>query len=332
MSKIRFIYQQGNFPCFQNGDIQRIVEQWYDVEVYDPAKTYNPADTVILITHVEDVESRNKSAWFTPFEQSGFRVVVDHLWDSDVDTPSTVRDGRLILRNKNWVWYRECIRFIGQNYHTYQPQRNYKHAFFMPMHKVRWHRDQAMEKLNSVLPNSLWSYVERDIIMPGDVKHAPSDTGIFWEFYVNPEWYNTTFFSVVVESYMRSDRWFESPEVPNYRTEVSEKLFKPCMFYHPMIVYGSYGTLQYLQREGFETFSNLWDESYDLVDNDQRRHDAVTELIINNVNRFTQGDLVIDHLTEQKLAHNHARFFDQDLVLLRFQNEIIADLQEFLAQ
>jgi hypothetical protein len=329
MSKIRFIYQQGNHPCFMNGDIQRIVEPWYDIEVYDPAKTYNPQDTVILITHVEEVETRNSTGWFTPFEQAGFRVVVDHLWDSDVDTPSMVKNGRLILRNGNWVWYRECIRFIEQGYHTYQPQRNISHAFFMPMHKTRWHRDQAQEKLAPVLQHALWSYVEKGTLVSGDVDHnVPSN--IFWEFYVNPEWYNSTFFSVVSESYMRSDRWFESPMVPNYCTEVSEKLFKPCMFYHPMVVYGSYGTLQYLRREGFETFDNLWDEGYDLITQDQQRHNAVTNLVLDNVQRFLRGELGIDQLTQQKLEHNHARIFDRNLVLQRFEAEIIGDLQRFL--
>jgi hypothetical protein len=329
MSKIRFIYQQGNYPCFMNGDIQRIVEPWYDIEVYDPDKTYNPQDTVILITHVEHVETKNSTSWFTPFEQAGFRVVVDHLWDSDVDTPSMVKDGRLILRNGNWVWYRECIRFIGQGYHTYQPHRDYSHAFFMPMHKTRWHRDQAQEKLAPVLEHALWSYVEKGILVPGDMDHSVPSS-IFWEFYVNPEWYDRTFFSVVVESYMRSDWWVQNTTVPNYRTEVSEKLFKPCMFYHPMVVYGSLGTLEYLHREGFETFDNLWDESYDLIDVDQQRHDAVTSLILSNVQRFQAGDIGIDSLTQQKLEHNHARVFDRDLVLQRFEREIIGDLQRFL--
>jgi hypothetical protein len=330
MSKIRFIYQQGNHPCFMNGDIQRIVEPWYDIEIYDPAKTYHPHDTVILITHVEHVETKNSTGWFTPFEQQGFRVVVDHLWDSDVDTPSMVVNGRLILRNGNWVWYRECIRFREQGYHTYTPQRNYSHAFFMPMHKTRWHRDQAQERLAPVLEHALWSYVEKGILVAGDVDHnVPSN--IFWEFYVNPDWYNNTFFSVVSESYMRSDRWVQGPVVPNYRTEVSEKLFKPCMFYHPMVVYGSLGTLEYLHREGFETFDNLWDESYDSVTVDQQRHDSVTNLILDNVQRFRAGDLGIDSLTQQKLEHNHARIFDLGLVLQRFEREIVGDLQKFLA-
>lgn len=331
MSKIRFIYQQGNYPCFQNGDIQRIVEQWYDIELYDPARIYDPADTVVLITHVEEVETRDKPGWFTPLEQAGFRVIVDHLWDSDVDTPSVVKDGRLILRNGNWVWYRECIRFTLNNYHTYHSNPLYTHAFFMPMHKTRWHRDLAQQQLAPVLPQALWSYVERGIIMPGDVEHSTTNE-IFWEFYVNPTWYDSTFFSVVSESYMRSDPWFASPTFPNYRTEVSEKIFKPLMFYHPLVVYGSNGTLEYLQREGFETFSNLWDESYDQVEKDQARHAAVTDLIIDNVARFRCGDLGIDHVTRQKMEHNHALFFDQARVLQRFENEIIGDIQRFLAQ
>lgn len=330
MSKFRLIYQQGNHPCFMNGDIEKIVAPWFDIEIYDATKTYNPADTAVLITHVEDVETRGKSAWFDHLEHAGFKVVVDHLWDSDVDTPSVVRDGRLILRNGNWVWYRECVRFMENEYHNYQPNRNYTHAFFMPMHKQRWHRDRAVEKLAPVLDSALWSYVERGQLMPGDVDHAATDSKIFWEFYINPAWYDSTFFSVVVESYMRSNAWFAAPVTPNYKTEVSEKLFKPLMFFQPAVVYGSYGTLEYLRRAGFETFGNLWDESYDLVQDDQKRHAAVSDLIIDNVQRFRAGDLAIDSYTQQKLEHNHNLFFNRDLVLTRFENEIVADLLKYL--
>jgi hypothetical protein len=97
-----------------------------------------------------------------------------------------------------------------------------------------------------------------------------------------------------------------------------------------MVVYGSLGTLEYLRREGFETFDNLWDESYDLVESDQGRHNVVTELILDNVARFRSGNIGIDSYTEQKLQHNHARFFDRDQVLQRFEKEIIGDLQKFL--
>jgi hypothetical protein len=103
------------------------------------------------------------------------------------------------------------------------------------------------------------------------------------------------------------------------------------MFSHPMIVYGSHGTLQYLHREGFETFANLWDESYDLVQDDHQRHAAVSNLILDTAQRWQRGELAIDKITEQKFQHNHARFFDRELVLQRFENEIIADIQKFLA-
>jgi hypothetical protein len=193
------------------------------------------------------------------------------------------------------------------------------------MYKQRWHRDQIVQDLALELTSAVWSYAST-----GRVLQPEPDPLKEWVHHFDGTWYDSTAFSVVVESYMRSDSWVRSPVVPSYRTEVSEKLFKPCMFYHPIVVYGSLGTLEYLHREGFETFDNLWDESYDLIDVDQQRHDAVTSLILSNVQRFQAGDLGIDSLTQQKLEHNHARVFDRDLVLQRFEREIIGDLQRFL--
>jgi hypothetical protein len=88
--------------------------------------------------------------------------------------------------------------------------------------------------------------------------------------------------------------------------------------------------MKYLQREGFETFGNLWDESYDSVIDDDQRHQAVACTVIDAVNEYNRGNLKFDSVTEQKLAHNHARFFDTKLVEQRFQDEIIADVLHYI--
>jgi hypothetical protein len=106
---------------------------------------------------------------------------------------------------------------------------------------------------------------------------------------------------------------------------VSEKIFKPLAFQHPFIVYGSEGTLRYLQALGFETFDNLWDESYDSITSDSARFDAVTRTVKSAVQKP-----LLDPLTEQKLQHNRERFWDQTLVTDLIRREIIHDIQEFL--
>ena len=147
---------------------------------------------------------------------------------------------------------------------------------------------------------------------------------------MNPNWYDSTCFSVVVESYMRTNAWANSPRLPCYKTEVSEKVIKPIAYYHPFIVFGSYETLKYLHRVGFETFGNLWDESYDNIVNDEQRHARVTEVVVDAVREYRPHQFAIDHVTEQKLQHNRNRFFNQQLVQQRFENEIIRDIENFV--
>jgi hypothetical protein len=119
-----------------------------------------------------------------------------------------------------------------------------------------------------------------------------------------------------------------APHGINYRTEISEKSFKPMAFYHPFIAYGSEGTLRYLHREGFETFPELFDESYDDILDDQERFTAVTRSVFTAVEQYRTGALDCS-IVQQKLQHNHDRLFDLALVKQRFYNEIITPVLEY---
>ena len=50
--------------------------------------------------------------------------------------------------------------------------------------------------------------------------------------------------------------------------------------------------------------------------------------IVKSYNRYQTG---WDTFTQQKLEHNHARFFDLDTVRTRFDREIMGDIREFLS-
>jgi hypothetical protein len=324
MSKIKLIYSTTTYPCFTQGFLHYLIDGYFELIEYDPNKQYSPQDTVVLQTHVG---VRQSSPWHTHLVEQGFRTIVDHLWDSDVDTKSQIQNNTLILRNTNWLWYRESLCYQTFDYHKYQPKRNYQHAFLMPINKSIEHKDLVIERLSSVLSSGLYSYADRGRLLPNDFDREQQG---YWLYYFNPEWYDTTCFSVVVESYMRSNAWFNSPDGVSYKTEISEKSFKPIAYRHPFITFGSVDTLKYLQREGFATFDNLWNESYDSIPNDDQRHQAVARTVIDVVNEYNQRNLKFDSLTEEKLAHNHARFFDTALVEKRFQNEIVGDILSFI--
>ena len=56
---------------------------------------------------------------------------------------------------------------------------------------------------------------------------------------------------------------------------VTEKTYKAIMNYHPFIIVGNTGTLKYLREEGYHTFPELFDESYDEMENANDRFQAI---------------------------------------------------------
>jgi hypothetical protein len=60
---------------------------------------------------------------------------------------------------------------------------------------------------------------------------------------------------------------------------ITEKTFKPIAFMQPFVMVGSYGSLQHIKEMGFKTFSEFWDESYDLEKDDVKRFTMVMSVI-----------------------------------------------------
>jgi hypothetical protein len=105
---------------------------------------------------------------------------------------------------------------------------------------------------------------------------------------------------------------------------LSEKSFKPIAYRHPFLLIGQYRSLKKLHSLGFETYENLFDESYDDIVNFDRRLAAV----INNISNFDAR--VYDAITLGKLQHNHAHFFDKELVESKIVTEIIEPLIHYI--
>lgn len=54
------------------------------------------------------------------------------------------------------------------------------------------------------------------------------------------------------------------------RHHLTEKTFKPIALGMPFVMVGTKGSLEYLRSYGFRTFEGIWDESYDLAEDDVR--------------------------------------------------------------
>lgn len=86
---------------------------------------------------------------------------------------------------------------------------------------------------------------------------------------------------------------------------LTEKSYKPFKEKHPFIIVGVNGALKGLQRSGFRTFSEFWDESYDDIENAGQRMQAIRN-IIEDISTW-DNNKIIDFKRKVKpiLEHNY---------------------------
>jgi hypothetical protein len=175
----------------------------------------------------------------------------------------------------------------------------------MPIRRAKPARDIIVDRLGNLKQTMLWSYQNQTL--PYDTQDL--DQG---QRHASPFWYDSSYSSLVVETRQQD---------PLY---ITEKTFKPVAFYHPFQVIAMPGVLAKLKEQGFETYSNLFDESYDTIEDlDQR-----LAIIINNLKEIKL--IEYDLLTKEKMQYNHNRFFDTDLVKQRIVTEIINPLINYV--
>jgi hypothetical protein len=93
------------------------------------------------------------------------------------------------------------------------------------------------------------------------------------------------------------------------KIHLTEKIFKPMVMMQPFIVFGGAGSLQYMRNYGFETFGDIWDESYDLESDHLRRYQMIKQLILNlgKLSKTRFNKLLTK--CQQIVLHNQRHFF-----------------------
>lgn len=255
--------------------------------------------------------------------------ILDYLWeigptDADIflkyknqilclssgETPTINELKNVIV--PNWFWYSESLWYQSRGYDQYCPtmKSERKHSFLMPIRRQALIRDYIVSKLSPWLADATWSYVGKGRRLPDDLQDEDDQR------YLNPTWYDETWYSLVIES-------IQDDSKPGFMTE---KTCKPLAFYHPFQIIGQLGSLDRLRKRGFETFGEIFDESYDDTSNLENRID----IIIENIKNFDPRSLENKHVRE-KIRHNHDKFFNRDLMLVRIQEELLNPILNFLA-
>ena len=111
------------------------------------------------------------------------------------------------------------------------------------------------------------------------------------------------------------------------RHQLTEKIFKPICQQIPFVLHSTQGSLAYLRSYGFETFSDLWDESYDDEPNDQLRIQKIADLVA-HLNRLSrQEQQYFYRRAIPVLRHNYQHFYSG-----AFQQILWQELQAMLSQ
>jgi len=294
-------------------------QEYFDVEIYDHNQIYDSATTVVTDNRLGEVHRYQR------IKQHNNRIILPYLMDSGINDTSEIVQEELVLRARDWMWIQESLQWRYLNYHTPRVPTVPNKFFLLLMNLKRYNRDTLFRAVDPYLESSMYSYIEKGILLPDDVFVSNEfNSGTANDRLYIPNWYAQTCFSLVSESFVKSDLF------------ISEKIFKPLAYQHPLIVYGTPGSLEYIRSLGFETFGHRIDESYDSIPNNSETtaHDRLNRIITVLEDLYAEfaqtGTVFQDERTKQILAHNHARFFDHDRVRNMFQEQIVRPIREFV--
>jgi hypothetical protein len=93
------------------------------------------------------------------------------------------------------------------------------------------------------------------------------------------------------------------------RHHLTEKTFKPIALGMPFVIVGTRGSLEYLRSYGFRTFDGIWDESYDLADDDVRI-ERISSLLRSLDELSTEAKQELFESAYEVIEHNWNHFYN----------------------
>jgi hypothetical protein len=197
-------------------------------------------------------------------------------------------------------WFRG---YLALNY-TKNPIKNYKYdyqSFNRIVTGDRAYRKTFVDQLreNDLLKNGAVSYgvtddpvAEQRLVidyeqLPGSASADIPDVDAFWH--------------IVTETVFYYDK-----------LHLTEKIFKPIVSKQPFMLLAAPGNLEYLRSYGFKTFEGIIDESYDTIEDNDARIDAVVKQIkwycsLSDADKFEIQRLIAP-IVEYNFHHFYGKF------------------------
>jgi hypothetical protein len=334
MAKIVFMWTPETIPVDK---LRMILPDNYPIELFDPQAQY-PANTVFYYDMYggfhHHIPAQLAQGHKIVFDAKNEHYVHTHLlwvlykflqhpgqgcFVISGDKPDPL-PGVKIIATPYWYWIMDQFNFRQTGLDRQLRQPNITHKFFMSISLQRPERDYLYDALGDLQSQSIHSYRARDVHLPGD----RMDLSI-WQRYVNPDWIDSTAFTLAVETYVDSTAVTGFSLTQNNHLFLCEKSYRPMAAQHPILMASTQGNLAYLRGQGFETFPELFDETYDDIPDWRTRMQRIVEI----VRDFNIGS--VDHpRIREKTQHNHARFFDRTLTRQLAEQTIQQPLFEFI--
>jgi hypothetical protein len=277
-------------------DVWPVFAPWFDWEPWSESKTYDPESTVFVC------EWWRRDSWINEMRDRGYRTAIDTLWE-----PHIPAQDHYEIKDHQWFWLQTGLWFQSRGYHRYVPQKDIEYPVLMMMRYRKDFRERFVELAGSRIDSWLYSRDARGL--PGDTDEDQDNDFIV---HINEYWYNSTFMSMILESTCDGAPF------------LTEKTFKAIAFQHPFMILGAPGSLETLRSWGFESFSNLFDESYDY----EQDLDTRIEILLKNIDNISST--VYDSETQVKLSANRDRLFDTALIKEKIKSQIIFPLLEYV--
>jgi hypothetical protein len=334
--KIVYMFQQWEAPHW----FRPALPQDYPVEYWQPHTVYS-TDTVFyydmygpyhdtIQTHLDCghqiVFDAKNEHYLIPDKQWVLTAFAQHPGQGcfviSGDQPQSIA-GVHVIATQYWYWIMDQPSLRLFQLDQYQPQLlNQKKKFFMSIGLHRPDRDYLYNRLGELLNDSIHSYRDRGVFLPDDWRESQ---GGAWQRYINTDWLNQTAFTLVAETFIDDQARSGVSLTHNDGFFLCEKSYKPMACKHPILMASTQGNLAYLRSQGFETFPELWDETYDDIPDWRERINRIVEI----VRDFDPG-LLNTPVIKQKLLYNSTRFFDQSLTKHLLNTTIIEPVLEFV--
>jgi len=154
----------------------------------------------------------------------------------------------------------------------------------IPQHQIQYWTDNITQETINSLAAKLPLIIDNE----NNINQMCEDRGN-----VSRPYYQDSLISLITETN------FDLDEVT-----LTEKSYKPIKEKHPFIIIGVNGALKGLQKAGFRTFNEFWDESYDTIADPGERMKAIKR-IIEDISTW-DNDKILDFKRKVKpiLEHN----------------------------